>query len=193
VRLAASRHRRSAQSTTGLSDLLLSAESSLLDHAQQVARLSDVDDLVAVRASVVSLTADHTIRLTAQTATIPITLVRQVSYPVTVVLELSSQKLAFLHASNPQRITMTRRIQTVDVEVFARTAGDFPVAVSVKSPVGGLVITSAKFTVRSLSTSVVAVVLTAVAAAVLLVWWGRTLLVGRRSKKRSAHGAHSSA
>ena len=181
-----------SENLTPLYDLLLSVESTQLDHEQQLSYLSDISDLVGKHAAVVSLTSDHTIRLTAQTATIPITLVKQVPYPVTVMLDLSSEKLAFLHNSNPQIVTVTQRIQTVDVDVFARTAGDFPVVVSVRSPSGGLVIDSVKFTVRSLSTSVVAIVLTVVAAAVLLVWWGRTLRAGRR-EKRSCHvrGAHS--
>jgi hypothetical protein len=177
---------------TPLSDALLSTQSVLLSSQQQAAALSDFDRLVAQRAAVVSLTAYRTIRLTSQTATIPITLVRRVPYPVTVVLHLSSDKLGFLHDTNPQTVLLTRRSQSVVVDVFARTAGDFPVVVSIRSPTGGLVITSATFTVRSLSASVVAIALTAGAAAVLLVWWARTFVSGRRGKRgRSGAGAHS--
>jgi hypothetical protein len=181
-----------AGNLTPLSDLLLSSESVLLSNEQQRAAISAFDDVVAQRADVVSLTADHTFRLTSRTATIPITLVRQVSYPVTVVLELSSDKLAFLHGTNPLKVTLTQHIQSVDIDVSARTSGDFPVVVTLRSPTGGLVIASAKFTVRSLSTSVVAIVLTIVAAVVLLMWWARTLLAGRRGRRaRRNHGAHS--
>jgi hypothetical protein len=64
--------------------------------------------------------------------------------------------------------------------------------VTLRSPTGGLVIASAKFTVRSLSTSLVAIVLTIVAAVVLLMWWARTLLAGRRGRRAHRnHGAHS--
>jgi Family of unknown function (DUF6049) len=175
-----------------LNDLVLCAESVLLSRDQQDAYLSQISGLVDKGAAVATLTSAHTIRLTSQTATIPITLVRLVSYPVTVKLDLSSEKLGFLHHSNPQTVRLNQRIQTVDVDVFARTAGDFPVVVSVKSPSGNLVIASVKFTVRSLSTSVVAIVLTAVAAAVLLVWWARTLRTRRRERKRRpVRGAHS--
>ncbi len=181
-----------SENLTPLSDLLLSAESVLLSEKQQRAVISAFDQVVAQRADVVSLTAVRTIRLTSQTATIPITLVRQVPFPVTVVLDLSSDKLAFLHGTNPQKVRLTQHIQSVDVDVSARTSGDFPVVVSVRSPTGGLLIASAKFTVRSLSTSVVAIVLTVVAAAVLLMWWARTLLAGRRGRRaRRNHGAHS--
>ncbi len=179
---------------TPLADLLLSAECVLLSPQQQAASISAFDQVVASRADVVALSAVHTIRLTSQTATIPITLIRQVPYPVTVVLDLSSDKLAFLHGTNPQTVTLTQHVQSVEVNVSARASGVFPVVVSVRSPVGGLVIVSTKFTVRSLSTSVVAIALTAVAAAVLLVWWARTLISGRRSRRaRRAHGAHSAA
>jgi len=180
------------ENLTPLGDMLLSAESVLLSTQQQRSAISALDRVIAQRADVVSLTADHTIRLTSQTATIPITLVRQVPYPVTVVVDLSSDKLAFLHGTNPQTVKLTQHIQTVDIDVFARTSGDFPVVVSLRSPEGGLLIASAKFTVRSLSTSVVAIVLTAVAAAVLLVWWARTLVAGKRGRRaRRNHGAHS--
>jgi hypothetical protein len=181
-----------AGNLTPLGDLLLSSESVLLSIRQQRDALSAFNDVVERRADVVSLTAVHTFRLTSRTATIPITLIRQVSYPVTVVIELSSDKLAFLHGTNPQFVKLTQHIQSVDVDVSARTSGDFPVVVTLRSPVGGLVITSAKFTVRSLSTSVVAIVLTIVAAVVLLMWWARTLLAGRRGRRgRRNHGAHS--
>ena len=151
-----------AVNLTALGDDLLSAESVLLSLHDQRHALSALDKLVAHSAEVVSLTAYHTIRLTSQTATIPITLVREVPYPVTVVLHLSSDKLGFLHGTNPRTVTLTQHLQSVDVDVFARTAGDFPVVVTVRSPTGGLLITSATFTVRSLSTSVVAIVLSGV-------------------------------
>ena len=71
-------------------------------------------------------------------------------------------------------VKLTQRVESVDVDVFARPSGDFPVIISVRSPEGGLVIPQAQFTVRSLSTSIVAIVLSAVAVAVLLLWWGRS-------------------
>jgi hypothetical protein len=185
---------RGAVNLTPLGDDLLSAECVLLSLHQQRHALAAFDKLVSQRADVVSLTAYHTIRVTSQTATIPITLVREVPYPVTVVLHLSSDKLGFLHGTNPQFVKLTRHLQSVDVDVFARTAGDFPVVVTVRSPTGGLLITSATFTVRSLSTSVVAIVLSACAGAVLLFWWARTLISGKRSRRgRPGRGAHSAA
>ena len=174
-----------------LGDLVLCSESALLSSDEQTAFVSQISSLVDKGADVVTLTSARTIRLTARTATIPITLVRKVSYPVTVLLDLSSEKLGFLHDSNPQKVTLDQHIQTVDVDVFARTAGDFPVVVSVKSPNGNLVIASVKFTVRSLSTSVVAVVLTAVAAFVLLLWWARTLTTRRRDRGERGGRTHA--
>lgn len=194
--LASIVHARAA--LAALTDSLLASESVLLSPHGQKQVISDLDHVVTARSAVVSLSSDHTIRLTSQNATFPITLLRRVGYPVTVVLSLSSDKLDFLHGTNPQRVTLTQRVQSVDVDVRARTSGDFPVSVSVTSPTGNLVIASAKFTVRSLSTSFVAIALSAVAVLVLLVWWGRTLLSGkRRSRKphslRRAHAARSQA
>lgn len=179
------------ETTAAQNDVLLSAQSALLSSDQQTAAIEAVEKNLTSRSGVVTLAADRNIRLTAQTATIPITLVKQVSFPVTVEIELSSDKLAFIHGKNPRPVYVTQHTQSVDVEVFARTSGDFPVEITVKSPKGGLVIASAKFTVRSLSSSFVAILLTIGAAAVLLFWWGRTFMKGRRSRKsRPGHGAH---
>jgi hypothetical protein len=182
---------KNSMNLTPFADVLLSTQSVLLSSSQQTTILTALDGLIEGRAHVVALSPVHNIRLTSQTATIPITLLRQVPYPVTVELDLSSEKLQFLHGTNPQTVTLTQRVQSVNVEVYARTSGDFPVLISVRSPTAGLEITSATFTVRSLSTSVVAIVLSVVAALVLLMWWGRTLWSGRRGRRALAHqGVH---
>jgi len=180
------------ENTSDLGEALLSTESVLLTQQQQLAAITIINQVVTSRVAVVSLTGARNIRLTAQNATIPITLVRQVNFPVTVVLDLSSDKLTFPRGTNNQKITLFQHVQSVDIAVYARTSGDFPVVISIKSPAGGLIIASDKFTVRSLSTSVVAIILTAGAAAILLIWWGRTFIAGRRGRKeRRMHRAHT--
>jgi hypothetical protein len=54
------------------------------------------------------------------------------------------------------------------------------------SPQGGLQLAGGEVTVRSMSTSAVAIALSVAAGAVLLVWWGRTV----RRSRRSRRGAH---
>ncbi len=59
--------------------------------------------------------------------------------------------------------------------------------VALESPAGDLVLAGGQLTVRSLSTSAVAIALSVGAALVLLVWWGRT--VWRGKARRGAHTA----
>ena len=55
------------------------------------------------------------------------------------------------------------------------------------SPKGDLVLAAGHLTVRSISTSAVAIGLSAGAVVVLLVWWGRTLWRGKWGRR----GAHA--
>ena len=105
---------------TPLGDQLLGAEAVMLSMQQQLAAISAFDQVVASRVDVVSLSAVHTFRLTSRTATIPITLVRQVPYPVTVVLHLSSDKLGFLHGTNPQKVTLTTAASSLSTSTCPR-------------------------------------------------------------------------
>ena len=67
----------------------------------------------------------------------------------------------------------------------SRASGDFQIDVALESPQGNLVLAGGQLTVRSLSTSAVAIALSVGAALVLLVWWGRTLWRGKA--RRGAH------
>jgi hypothetical protein len=78
------------------------------------------------------------------------------------------------------------------VDMKARTGGVFRVTVTLRSPRGGLVLANRQLTVRSLSTSAVALGLSIGAVAVLLAWWGRTV-VRRGRPRRGAHVRRRSA
>ena len=69
---------------------------------------------------------------------------------------------------------MNHATDAIYVDMRSRASGDFPIAVTLVSPQGGLVLASGQLTVRSMSTSVVALALSIAAAAVLLAWWART-------------------
>jgi hypothetical protein len=153
-----------------------------------------------------------TIRLTSTAAKIPVTLVKQAGYTVSGTLEIVGDKVVFPPAAqqdpgsvcrNPAvqvsagrsrfRCAATLGLSTnaVYVAMRARATGDFRLTVTLRSPGGGLVLATSHVTVRSMSTSLVAIGLSLAAVAVLLAWWGRTLWRGRR---RGAHarggGAH---
>jgi hypothetical protein len=147
-----------------------------------------------------------TIRLTAGTASVPITVVRNTTYPVTVVVRLTSDKLRFpmAHTQAPGAICKAPQVQSsagrssfsalctldhatnaVYVNMSARASGDFQVDVTLRSPQGNLELAGGELTVRSLSTSAVAIALSAGAVVVLFFWWGRTLWRGKN--RRGAH------
>jgi hypothetical protein len=191
-----------AQSTD---DLLLAAESSLLSPRQQQAGLVGFEAALNSHLHGLSVRSD-TIRLTAGTASVPITVVRNTTYPVTVVVRLTSDKLRFptAHTQAPGAICKAPHVQSsagrssfsalctldhatnaVYVNMSARASGDFQIAVALRSPQGNLELAVGELTVRSLSTSAVAIALSVGAVVVLFFWWGRTLWRGKN--RRGAH------
>jgi hypothetical protein len=190
-----------------LGDLLLAAESSELTTRQQQAAVTGFESALGRQLDLLSVRSD-TIRLTAGAANVPITLVRNTAYPVTVEVRLTSDKLHFGTTASqhpgaqcraPQvrssagRSTFSalcvldRATDAVYVNMRARTSGDFRIDVTLASPSGTLSLAGGELTVRSMSTSAVAIALSAAAVLVLAVWWGRTVWRGRWSRR----GAHS--
>jgi hypothetical protein len=82
--------------------------------------------------------------------------------------------------------TLNHSTNAVYVNMQSRTSGDFEIDVTLKSPEGNLILAGGQLTVRSLSTSAVAIALSAGAALVLVVWWGRTLWRGGK-RRRGVH------
>jgi hypothetical protein len=171
----------------GLGDLILAAESSLLRPARQSAGIAGAGAALDAQLRLLNTTAD-TIRLTSSTAHVPITILKAAPYSVTAVMVLSSDKLLF-PTGNTRTVLLSRATNAVYVDMKARSAGVFKVTVSLTSPTGGLVMDSRQLTVRSMSTSTVAIVLSLGAVAVLLAWWAQTSW--RRRGARSRRGAHA--
>jgi hypothetical protein len=184
---------------TQLSDLFLAAQASLLSPAEQRRAAGGVD--AGIRAQLASLALPTApIRLTSSAARVPITVTKSVPYRVEGTLTVSSDKLLFGpttgclptrpanggYTAVACRMVLDHNSNTVYVDMRSRASGDFRVSVVLESPGGSLVLTAGHLTVRSISTSAVAIALSAGAAAVLLGWWGRTLWRGRRSGR----GAH---
>jgi len=167
----------------GLSDLLLAAESDLLRPARQAAGVAGAAAALHTELGRVSINPDS-IRLTSSAANVPVTIVKTASYTVTAVMATTSDKL-LLPQGGTRTVVLDRPTNAVYVDMQARAGGVFRVTVTLTSPRGGLVIASRQLTVRSMSTSAVAIALSLGAVAVLLVWWGRT--VWRRSGGRGAH------
>ncbi|MHB1503172.1 MAG: DUF6049 family protein [Acidimicrobiales bacterium] len=178
-----------------LDDLILEDECDELTVPEQLDGLARFAAALRAQLSLLSLTSDRTILVTASTARIPVTILSRSPYPVTGVLRVSSDKLLFPHG-NTRRVTIDRRTNAVYMTVQARATGDFPINVSLSSPRGNLVLLSGRLTVQSTATSAVAIALSLGAVAVLAIWWARTslwrrrrtALHGRAARHRASHG-----
>jgi hypothetical protein len=191
----------------GIDDLLLASESSLLSARQQQVGLAGLGAALGGQLRLVSIRSD-TVRLTSGAASVPITVLRSSSYPVTAVLTVTSDKLVFpraparppdglcrppvVHSSAGRSsyaavCVLDHSTTAVYVDMRSRTSGDFRIDVTLAAPEGNLVLASGQLTVRSMSTSAVAILLSLGAAVVLLAWWGRTLWRSRWAR-RGAHG-----
>lgn len=185
-------------SATALGDRLLETESSLLRPAQQGPALRAFDEALRRRLDRISL-ATGVVRLTSSSVLrVPITLSDNEGFPVSGTLVVSSDKLLFTPTGTCRGtdrsaagydglvcpVDLDKSTNAVYVSMRARTAGDFRVAVSLKAPDGQLTLAHGDISVRSLSASVEAVVLSVVALAVLLTWWART---SWRNRRRGRH------
>jgi len=171
-----------------LEDLLLASESSELKPAAQRAGVATFQRHLAAELSGIQVLTS-TVTLTARTASIPITIVSSASYHLQAKLTLSSAKLEF-PAGSTRRVSIDHPTNTTQVEVKALTSGDLPLAFTLTSPDGSLIIAHGRLTVRSTATSIVGIVLTLVAALVLVAWWVRTWRKSRRLRRaRSTRGA----
>ena len=86
------------------------------------------------------------------------TILRDVGYPVHVVVQLSSDKLQFPDGA-AARLDLTRRNTTTRFTVQARTSGTFPSRSRSRSPDGTVVLSTGRFTIRSRAASGVGVIL----------------------------------
>jgi hypothetical protein len=162
-----------------LTKMLLATEQTGLGPKQTRSRLRAV--LVAINAQekMVSLAPGRTIILTARRAKIPITIVSKSKYPVMVVLDVRSPDLTF-PKGHRERILVSRTNVPAYVEVHALVSGDFSLQATLLSANGSLVLTSARYTVRSSVTSLAGIVLTLVALAILAGWWITSMRRRRR-------------
>jgi hypothetical protein len=191
---------------TGLGDFLLGTEAQDLTEAERHVAIVHFDAALAQQLALLSITSRQ-VRLTASAGSVPITVIKNAAYPVKAVLTLTSANIAFSaggaqvpnsecappvvtdvggRSSVSTLCTFVHGTNAVYIEMRSRVSGDFRMSIALDSPRGGLQLAGGQVTVRSMSTSAVAIALTAVAGAVLLGWWGRTVWRSRRSRR----GAH---
>jgi hypothetical protein len=173
----------SAHALSGdLSDLVLTGESELLRPGVQTRVLDNAGSALNAQLTQFAV-GDQTITLTSNRASVPISIESSAPYPVLASLTLTSDQLLFV-ANRTNQLTVPIPLHghtnIVDVTVQSRGSGVSKVEVSVRSPGGGLQLSSGEVEVRSTATSVVGIVLSLGAVVVLAVWWVRT------SRKRRA-------
>ncbi len=160
---------------------LLTSEANGLSRATRLATVTGVrNDIEALRRGV-HLVGNRTFRLTAREGTIPLTLVNENSFPVTVTLDLSSDKLEFVAAPGSDRsrqqfqslVLDPQQRLVVKVPVRARASAAFPLRADLHSPSGAVDLGRAQFTVVSTAFSGLGIALSGGAGLVLGWWWSR--------------------
>ena len=177
-----------------LDHAFLDAESSdLKDFRQHQTQLELVNHAIAQQLALIQLPPARTITLTAHTGRLPVTILSGADYPLRVVLRVESDKMSFPGLSTTGNVTETldlhRGNNSVDFTVRARTAGAFPLHITVLSPDQGLTLAARTFTVQSTALAGVGLALSAGAALFLALWWGRHALRGRRARRLVGTGA----
>jgi hypothetical protein len=170
-----------ATDLSGIERQLLVAEAEGLTPSQRRGHVSAVLASVASIRSGVHLVAGRTFRLTARQGTIPLTIVNDNPFPVTVSLDLSSDKLEFVGVDLPD---LSRREFTdlvlepeqrlvVKVLVRARASAAFPLRAVLRAPSGDPELARAQYTVVSTAVPGVGILLSVGAGLVLIWWWVR--------------------
>jgi hypothetical protein len=162
---------------------LLVAEGSQLRGAVRARYLRGVTTQITTELGRIHAPAQRSITLTARRGRIPVTIEKEVPYPVHLVIRVASDQLRFPSGSR-REVELTRRNTTELFTVQARTSGAFPLRVTLESPDGRLLLSTSRFTVRSTAASGLGVILSVGAGVVLLGWWARSL--GRRRRERRA-------
>ena len=171
-----------------LDHALLTAESAdLTDAAQRQAQIDRVNKTINEQLGLIQLPSARTITLTAHTGRLPVTIRSGADYPLSVTLRVQSDKLSFpangSTGSAAETIDLHRGDNSIEFTVLARTAGSFPLHITVLSRDLSLVLAARTFTVQSTALASVGLALSAGAALFLAIWWGRHALRGRKARR----------
>lgn len=169
--------------------LVLTAAARSLAGDERRAYLDGARALIGERLGRVGILSEGSFRLTSREASIPLTLVSRLEGPVQVSLFLESDKLDFVSAGQERQstavlpLTLEPGNNPIVVPVEARTSGDFPLAITLRSPDGRLELASTQLTVRSTFLSGVGILLSVGAGLFLCGWWARHWRTARRDRR----------
>ncbi len=127
---------------------------------------------------------DSSITLTGSGNTLPITLLSNVRYPVTLVLHLITDRLQFPTIQNQEvAVTLAAPTNPLRIATIDRRGGSLTLQLELTTPDGRLVVSRAAVQVRVAGTSVVGYILSGASLIVLAWWWLSTY----RRKSRGRH------
>jgi Family of unknown function (DUF6049) len=168
-----------------LADALLATEARRLSTAGRAAALNAYGRAFDDQIGKITIATERTVTFTAGRAPIPITVLNDATYPVSVVMTLASDEFTFPNGST-RILVLDHPTTSVRVVAQARTSGGrLPIDVTLRTPDGQLLLARTELTVHSTAISFVGVALTVFAGAVLLVWWARTWRRSRRARPRA--------
>ena len=168
-----------------LSDALLGTETRGLSTVGRTAAINTYNRAFGDQIGKITIATEHTVTFTSGRAPIPITVLNDATYPVTVVMTLASDEFTFPNG-NTRTLTLNRPTTSVRVVAQARSSGGrLPIDVTLHTPDGQLLLARTELTVHSTAISFVGVALTVLAGIVLLVWWARTWRRSRRARPRA--------
>ena len=168
-----------------LSDALLGTETRGLSTVGRTAAINTYNRAFVDQIAKISIATEHTVTFTSGRAPIPITVLNNATYPVTVVMTLASDEFTFPNG-NTRTLTLNRPTTSVRVVAQARSSGGrLPIDVTLRTPDGQLLLARTELTVHSTAISFVGVALTVLAGIVLLVWCARTWRRSRRARPRA--------
>jgi hypothetical protein len=168
-----------------LSDALLGTEARGLSTTGRAAGISAYNRAFGEQIGKITIATERTVTFTSGRAPIPITVLNDATYPVTVVMTLASDEFSFPNG-NTRTLTLDRPTTSVRVVAQARSSGGrLPIDVTLRTPDGQLLLARTELTVHSTAISFVGVALTVLAGIVLLVWWARTWRRSRRARPRA--------
>lgn len=153
-----------------------------LDGEQRQDYLDAAVGLINHEAEQVTFPAQSSVTLTAQDAEIPVVVDNRTTYPISVKIRFTSDKLEF-PGGDERIISLEPGVNRLDVAVRARASGAFPVTVSMSSPNDAISMNSTKFTVRSTAVSGIGLLLSIGAGLFLLIWWARHFRSVRRRSR----------
>ena len=184
LRIQVAAHRSTMGPTVpdGFSELLLTAQHRDLDPAAARRYGDAVAGRIATDFAHISAPPSRTVTVTARRATLPVLINNSTGHDVSVQLRFRGTRFEF--TDGPIRAAELRPgSNALNVPVLARTSGDLPLVVEIRSADGQVIITRTRLRVHSTVVSGVGIVLGGGALAFLVLWWGLTIRRDRRSRR----------